>query len=171
MTVCGLNWYNKFIESAEDKNMREGIEEEESCTTFTFGAVSEKALKKVILPVNMLESNMLLEVEVIDTDIPLLLSLKSMKEMGMIIDCSADAVKVGGKDFDVHTPKSGHYSIPVSELKLKKKRSSVKCRQKSRAGEREYIANTEIYSDALSIEEFHGDVRPGGHSSWGRELF
>ena len=92
-TVCGKEWYDCYIESV-DENTKKDLKEFPSDTVFRFGTGKLRALKMVHLPVKLCEKQIKLEVHVVETDIPLLLSLKTMKTMGMQIHFEQDKVAV-----------------------------------------------------------------------------
>ena len=83
-TVCSLEWYNCYIDSL-DEDTRTEVKEYSSDTIFRFGVGKLKARKMVYPPVVFCEKKIKLEVQVVNADIPLLLSLKTMKEMGLQI--------------------------------------------------------------------------------------
>ena len=89
-------------------------------TIFKFGVGKLKAKFKADIPVNICNVDIALNVDVVDTDIPLLLSRTSMKSLGMNIDLKNDAVIINGKSFDLNVTISGHYMLPV----LKPRRAS-----------------------------------------------
>ena len=112
-TVCGKEWYDCYIESV-DENTKKDLKEFPSDTVFRFGVGKLRALKMVHLPVKLCEKQIKLEVHVVETDIPLLLSLKTMKTMGMQINFEQDKVAVDGQMFDLETTSSGHYAFSLS---------------------------------------------------------
>ena len=60
------------------------------------------------------ETDVEIEVDYIEYDIPLLLSKKAMKKSGMLIDMRDDTVTAYGKKGKLVTTSSGHYCIPLS---------------------------------------------------------
>ena len=57
---------------------------------FKFGVGMMRASKRVTIPVTICDRDIRLEVDVVDTDIPLLVSLQTMKKLGMNIDFETD---------------------------------------------------------------------------------
>ena len=57
-----------------------------------------------------------LTTDVVDCNIPLLLSKRSMKSVGMILDFKNDKATVGKerRDIKLKITKSGHYALPLS---------------------------------------------------------
>ena len=111
-TVCGQDWYSNYVDSL-DRTRQKEITEFPSTTTFKFGMGSQKALKKVHLPVSICDKDIFLEIHVVETDIPCLLSLKTMKSLGMHIDFENDTLELGNKKYDLHTTSTGHYCLPL----------------------------------------------------------
>ena len=111
-TVCGLKWYSYFLDSLKEEQLKKS-KEYPSGTIFKFGVGKLKAKFKADIPVNICNVDVALNVDVVDTDIPLLLSRTSMKSLGMNIDLKNDAVIINGKSFDLNMTISGHYMLPV----------------------------------------------------------
>ena len=72
--------------------------------------------RRVTIPCWMGGEQGVVSTDVVDCNIPLLLSRKSMKLAGMILDFPNDKVTVGKKkrDIKLKTTKSGHYALPLS---------------------------------------------------------
>ena len=52
--------------------------------------------------------------DVVDCNIPLLLSRKAMKNAGMVLDFRKDVISINGATIPLKTTKSGHYALPIS---------------------------------------------------------
>ena len=77
-TVCGQNWLKCFEDSLDEGV---SIKEGSSCATLKFGNGGPvQSLKKVLLPVTIGNDKISLEADVVDIDIPLLLSKATMKK-------------------------------------------------------------------------------------------
>ena len=113
-TVCGKEWFDCYVDSIDDQT-RKDMKEFPSETMFRFGVGKLKAMKMVHLPVALCGEKILLEVHIVDTDIPLLLSLKTMKRMGLHINFQNDKVEINGKAFDLEITTTGHYTLPLIE--------------------------------------------------------
>ena len=111
-TVCGNEWYKCYVDSLEEKS-RSLIKEYSSDTIFRFGVGRLKASKMVHLPVTLCNNEITLEVHVVNTDIPLLLSLKTMKTMGIQIDFETDRVTLNGEVYLLETTSTGHYTLDL----------------------------------------------------------
>ena len=111
-TLCGIEWYKSFIDSRSPAQLKE-VKEFPSETIFKFGVGKMKAEKQAIIPVTVCDRDILLNVQVVATDIPLLLSLDTMKRMELNIDFYNDKVEMNGKQYNVETTSSGHYCLPL----------------------------------------------------------
>ena len=115
-TVCGTEWYTIYLDSLPEK-VRKAITERSSDTMFKFGVGMMRASKRVTIPVTICDRDIRLEVDVVDTDIPLLVSLQTMKKLGMNIDFETDMAKIGDKVFTLETTSTGHYAMSLSREK------------------------------------------------------
>ena len=57
--------------------------------------------------------DVLIDVEIIDSDIPLLMSKAAMKKANMVLYLSEDSAEVFGKKMPLNTTTAGHYVIPL----------------------------------------------------------
>ena len=113
-TVCGEEWLRLFIERLSDEE-RQRMIIEPSEQTFTFGNGSAAAsLRKVTMPCWMGGRPGMLSTDVIESNIPLLLSKRSMKKNKMKLDFDRDEVTVGGRIIKLKVTKSEHYALPIS---------------------------------------------------------
>ena len=72
-----------------------------------------KSKKAVVIPIVVANVKMRLGVEIVDNEIPLLISKSSMKKMGINLDFITDSVKLAdGKLIKLHCSSSGHYLLP-----------------------------------------------------------
>ena len=72
-----------------------------------------KSDKLVVIPIRFGSQQLKLMTNVIDRDIPLLLSRESLKRASAEIDFKTDTVTVLGEKIDVSISKSGHLCIPL----------------------------------------------------------
>ena len=112
--VCGEEWLQTFLASmsSEDRKLVKGPLRSDNI--FRFGNKgSLKSRAKYRLPVSVANVDMFIETDVIESDIPMLLSKDSMKTMGMILNFVNDTVEIGGKIMNLSETSSGHYIIPL----------------------------------------------------------
>ena len=112
-TVCGINWFENYVnELSEFDNSK--IVTDDSSSTFTFGdGVTIKSNQKVTLPCYIGGMRSTITTDVVDCDIPLLLSKRSMKKAKMVLDFENDSVTLGQTKIALKTSSSGHYLFPI----------------------------------------------------------
>ena len=113
-TVCGEEWLQNFIENLSFED-REKMVISQSDQKFTFGdGRSIRSKRKVNIPCWMGGKRGTLTTDVVDSNIPLLLSRRSMKRTGMILDFKNDTVRVNDRDMKLKITNTGHYALPLS---------------------------------------------------------
>ncbi len=112
-TVCGRKWLDCYTDSLIDENI---IKEKPSTAAFKFGngepVMSEK---KVIIPAVIGSKKVNLETDVIDADIPLLMSKAAMKKAETVLNFNEDSVTMFGEQQQLLKTSSGHYAIPLTK--------------------------------------------------------
>ena len=123
-TVCGKSWLNKFM---GDSDYCEGeLPMEESNKMFRFGnGKSFKSKGKVDIPANLGSHKVKINADVVDLDIPLLMSRNTMKKAGTKLDFVNDRVNMLGEDIDLNFTSSGHYIIQLNKVLQDKNKSAV----------------------------------------------
>ena len=121
-TVCGKEWFQCYVDSLDENELNK-ISEKPSSMVFKFGVGSMKAWKQATIPVSICDRDILLSVQIVDTDIPLLLSLKSMKKLGMNLDLPNDNIIISDSSKEQKTYKlglssTGHYITPITKQSL-----------------------------------------------------
>ncbi|ESO98891.1 hypothetical protein LOTGIDRAFT_158847 [Lottia gigantea] len=112
-TVCGCQWYNDYL-SRFHPNLVKLIQTFPSDRTFRFGdGVSVRSLKMVKIPIVMGRQRCMLEVEVVDTNIPLLLSRSSLKKADASLDLKNDSATMFGHNVRLDFTASGHYCVDL----------------------------------------------------------
>ena len=112
-TVCGERWVKDYIDNLSDYE-RSLVKTESSPASFTFGdGITVKSQKKLNLPCIIGGLRGKVVTDVVECDIPLLLSKKSMKSVGMILNFKEDNVKIGRKTIKLEVTTSGHYAMPL----------------------------------------------------------
>ena len=125
-SVCGYVWYQCYLDTLSEE-VREGISTNKSESTFRFGNGSElKSMFNVNLPCMLAGKNVQINVDVISSEIPLLLSKKAMKKAQFLLDFKNDTVSIFGKKQSLNCTESGHYFIPLAKpMVITKDRSDV----------------------------------------------
>ena len=113
-TVCGKAWLDTYLETLDSKQLLE-IKYEKSSSVFRFGDGKRMtSLKRAIIPCVLAGRNISIRTDVVDCNIPLLLSKASMKTAGMIINTNNDTVKVYGCEIKLGTTSIGHYKLFIA---------------------------------------------------------
>ena len=104
-------WLESYIDSLSEGQKANTVLQTSS-TIYRFGdGKTFKATKKTQIPAEIGSHNVLIEKDVINSDIPLLLSWASMKQADMNLNFKDDTASVFGK---LVVTKSGHYAIPLA---------------------------------------------------------
>ena len=112
-TVCGENWLDSYIHSLDEcdrKKVRQTVGEK----IFKFGGGTRlKSKGEYHLPATFAGKNVTVITDVVESDIPLLLSRNAMKRAGVKLDLENDSAKIFGKEVALNLTLSGHYCIPI----------------------------------------------------------
>ena len=113
-TVCGQQWMDNYIRSLCDDD-RVRVTWSSSKQTFTFGiGKTITSIRKMTIPVWINGVKGELTTDVVDCNIPLLLSLNVMKKADMVLIFKHDIVQLHGGYVNLKLTTSGHYAIPLS---------------------------------------------------------
>ena len=113
-TVCGESWVSSYIENLSDFE-RAQIKVQSSDQQFTFGdGRTVVSKRKVTFPCYIDGIKGEMTTDVVDCELPLLLSLKSMKRMEFKIDFKDDILMFHGRKIKLGQLKSGHYILPLT---------------------------------------------------------
>ena len=112
-TVVGRNWLDMYSETM-DEDMIKLMKFEKCNTPFKFGHGKEIYSKcKVNIPGHIGNSQVSIDANVVDIDLPLLLSKSSMKKAGAVLNFQSDNVVFNGETIKLQETKSGHYCVPI----------------------------------------------------------
>ena len=117
-TVAGQAWFDAYCESLSvlDKAL---IQSSKVNTKFRFGDGKEIAsLLEVVFPVVIGVKRTMIRANIVDSEIPLLLSKASMKKAKLILNFNDDSAQILGQRVKLHCTSSGHYCIPLSNTLL-----------------------------------------------------
>ena len=113
-TVCGERWINNYTATLSEKDCKD-IEFLPSSQAFTFGdGRSVRSNRKMSFPVWMGGKRGHLTTDVVDSNIPLLLSVNVMEQAGMILNFKRAELHVHGTTIKLKKMRSGHYALPLS---------------------------------------------------------
>ena len=114
-TVCGTKWYKCFLETLTDAQKKK-IVKIKWVRTFKFGDGNKlKSLYQVILPCVIADIEVSIITDVVDSDIPLLLSKDAMKMAGTCLNFEDDTVTMLKKKIPLSRTLFGHYYIPITK--------------------------------------------------------
>ena len=115
-TVCGTKWYKCFLETLTDAQKKK-IVKIKGVRTFRFGDGNKlNSLYKVILPCVIIDIEVSIITDVVNSDIPLLLNKDAMKRAGTCLNFEDDTVMMLKKKIPLSCTSSGHYYIPITKL-------------------------------------------------------
>ena len=118
---CGGDcWFKKFFSAMSEEDRRE-VSFRVSEASFKFGdGRAVKAIKKVVFPAYFGEQKMFLTAHIVKADIPLLISLPTMKKMKLSIHCHKDeGSREGGARARLYT-RSNHHWVRILKNDTKK---------------------------------------------------
>lgn len=150
-TVCGSKWLENYRDGLSESE-KEQVVECESSQEFRFGdGVSVKSFENVIFPAMIGETKCKISTEVVNCDIPLLLSKDSLKKASTVLDLCNDTATMFGNPVDLEFTSSGHYCV-----NLKGKNEDVNMMNEVMA------LNVETVCDKRMLVKLH---RQFGHAS------
>ena len=114
-TVCGTKWYKCFLETLMDAQKKK-IVKIKGVRAFEFSNGNKlNSLYKVILPCVIANIEVSIITDVVNSDIPLLLSKDAMKRAGTCLNFEDDTVTMLKKKIPLSCISSGHYYIPITK--------------------------------------------------------
>ena len=112
-TVSGQQWLDDYLSNLCDEELAMVREEKSSCT-FTFGdGETYRSTRRVIFPCWIGGVRSELSTDVVECNLPLLISKQSMKKGKMVLDFGEDSVKIRNKWVKLMVASSGHYMLPL----------------------------------------------------------
>ena len=97
-------------------------EEKEKIKQFTGGRLFKFGGGEILpsiacyeIPAYLAGKEITIRTDVVDSDIPLLLSIKSMKKAGIILDLVNDSAEIFGKVVSLNHTSSGHYCVSIAK--------------------------------------------------------
>ena len=111
--VAGTSWVQCFLETL-DEHERKLITKQKSDSRFKFGKGSAiQSSEKIKIPVTLGNQKVFIETDVVDADIPLLLSKEALKSANTVLDFCNDRAIMFGQEQALIETSSGHYAIPL----------------------------------------------------------
>ena len=107
-TICGTKWYKCFLETLTDAQKKKKVKIK-GVRTFKFGdGYKLNSLYKGILPCVIPDIEVSIITDVVNSDIPLLLSKDAMKRAGTCLNFEDDIVTMLKKKIPLSCTSSGH---------------------------------------------------------------
>ena len=114
-TVCGSSWMDNYIASL-DKTDREKVLQSEGQRMFKFGGgTCLKSKGEFRIPAVVAGKAVTIRTDVVESDIPLLLSRTAMKTAAIKMDLENDTATIMGQEVALNLTTSGHYCIPIDK--------------------------------------------------------
>ncbi len=113
-SVAGEKWTKIYLDTLPAEMRANVIGPSESKRQFLFGNQGKLVAKaKYILPTKIGGVDNQISIDVIESDIPLLLSKDEMKRLGITLDMKNDRGTINGKPLILNTTSAGHYTIDL----------------------------------------------------------
>ena len=113
-TLC-MKGLNCSLDTLSEKEQKE-IQTVKSDTEFKFrDGKSVSSERCVSILCRIAEKSVTVEIDMVKSEIPLLLSKNSMKKANMNINFANDKVNIFRKEFDLQFTSSGHYATPLRD--------------------------------------------------------
>ena len=120
--VCGKLWLDNYLKTLDQED-RDEIYYSSGKRLFTFGCGTQlKSKGECIIPAFIAGRRVKIKTDVVDSEIPLLLSRNEMKNLGAKIDLKNDRAEIFGKTVLINVAHSGHYSLSINK-KINKRAS------------------------------------------------
>ena len=114
-TVGGLTWFDCFVETLTD-DLRKKMVIRPGKRSFKFGTGQKLlSLKSVTLPCVIGNVRVDINADIVDAEIPLLLSKTAMKKAKTSLDFENDIIWIFGRKMKLETTSSGHYFVPITK--------------------------------------------------------
>ena len=176
-TVCGKKWLNNYIDSLDQSDKR-NIQQTGSRRMFLFGGGNKlRSDGEFCLPAEIAGKEVRIKTDVVQSDIPLLLSRKSMKTAGVKMDLENEPATIFGKEVTLNLTASDHYSVPINRsrkelitkvLNTGKEATINKCNPQQ---EKQKIALNDKVLCNMNLEDNHEKIDRQGQLSKGGGRF
>ena len=114
-TVCGEICLENYLNALDHEDRRK-IKRSIGKKSFKFGGGEHlKSKWEYNVPAVIAGKEVTIKTDVVESDIPLLLSRQAMKTAGVKMDLESDTAKIFDKDIVLNLATSGHYCIPIDK--------------------------------------------------------
>ena len=116
--VMGKVWKDTFMASLSPDERNEVVSFPGG-TSFNFGGgMKIKSIEKIKFPCVIAGTKATIISDVVERDIPLLLSKPEMKKHGFILNMKDDTLEVEDRKVELDTTSSGHYYLPLKQCEV-----------------------------------------------------
>ena len=113
-SVAGENWIKIYLKALPKEMKEKVVGPMPSNRKFMFGNQGKLTAKaRYIIPTKIGGENNQVELDVISSDIPLLLSKEAMKTLGITLDMKNDRGTINGRPLILTTTSAGHYIVDL----------------------------------------------------------
>jgi len=114
-TVCGRTWFNEF-ESSLKQDDAKNIGFEDSAKSFRFGdGKVVTSSKMATIPAYIGNKKVTINTDIVDADIPLLLSKTAMKKAKMQLNFDSDSLSAFNQNLPLKITTNGLYTLPITK--------------------------------------------------------
>ena len=114
-TVCGKQWLSGYIDSLDEDALK-NVKKSPSQKVFRFGGGTLLSSEgSYSLPATLAGKKVNINTDVVDSNIPLLLSKDAMKKASMKLDLETDVAEIFGTKIHLNCTSSGHYCVPITD--------------------------------------------------------
>ena len=114
-TVAGKLWIDCYLESLCNDELSHVVREK-SNKMFKFGGgEKKKSMETITIPCALAWKHIFIKTDVLDSDIPLLVSRDAMKQAQIKLDLISDTVGIFGTTIMLNSTTPGHYCLPLKE--------------------------------------------------------
>jgi len=112
-TVCGEAWMDNYLKSLP-VGKKDCVQVDFSDETFRFGGGEVlPSTGRYTIPATLGGNEVLIQTDVVDSHIPLLMSLSAMKKAKVVLYTDEDRAEVLGKSVNLNFTSCGHYCLPL----------------------------------------------------------
>ena len=116
-TVTGKTWLNTYLSSLSEEDLAM-VTKKDSNKIFKFGSGDRmKSCGCYTIPAELAGKPITITTDVVNSEIPLLLSLSTMKKARIKLNLEEDAAEVLGRKVCLNYTSSGHYCIPIDKTR------------------------------------------------------
>ena len=117
-TVCSKTWMDSYLDSLSDED-KDKVSRQNSTRIFKFGGGTKlQSQGEYAIPAYIAGKEVTIKTDIVESDIPLLLSRTAMKTAGVKMDLENDTAEILGKSVSLNLTSSGHYCIPIDKADI-----------------------------------------------------